>query len=201
MESKKSEVHTDAQKRSRRTFVKKTLVGSALISLPTKGVWATGQVNVNSSAAASGNGSDAGNVNDYSLKGPDYWRYNCSYDYKYKKFESVFGVEAYRGKASETGPRYEYGSVKTFNKSLIDILTPSRSSYAGCNNYNRLLIAMFLNAAQSGDGDCYYPILEGNQFYSEYDFANFLVSNTYSDPYGSSFVLAQYIANPSQTSW
>jgi len=198
MESKRSQSQNETQMQGRRTFVKKALAGSALISLPAKGVWARSHVNINSSAAASGNGSDAGSVTEYNLKGPDYWRYNCSYQYKNLNFKSVFGRNAYTGEYYDTGPTYKYGSVKTFNKSLIDILIPTKDKYAGCNNYNRLLIALFLNAAQSGEGNVYYPVLDGSQFSDEYAFARYLIDLTYDDPYGSSLYLEQYINDPSQ---
>lgn len=203
MERKGSENSIESNVQSRRTFVKKALTGSALISLPAKGVWAGGHVNLNSSAAASGTGSDAGSVQTYTLMGPDYWRNNsrCSSYYGNKKFKDVFGQEAYWGKTSHTGKQYRDGSVRTINKYISDILAPTKDNFTGCNDYNRLVVALFMNAALSGDGECYYPVLESSQFYDEYDFARYLIDLTYSDPYGSATYLRNYIAEYSQYGW
>ena len=172
------------QQRTRRNFVKKTLAGSALLSLPIKNVWATGTVNVNSSAAASGNGSGGAGLEDreWYLEGPDYWKNNLPSDLRYASFASIFGREAYIAKKSEHEPQRRDGRWLTFDESLYKILQPTRSKFAGCKNYNRVLISLYLNARESGNAHIFYPVVDGNYYRRAEDFASAIIAQSYYNP-------------------
>lgn len=184
--------NNNRQNQSRRSFVKKALAGTAAVSLPTKSVWAS--MSVTASAAASGNGSDANSIVQYNLEGPDYWRYNMPYEYRYKRFKDVFGVRAYKAKYHDT---FSYYHADTFNNYLYKIMDLHSSRYAGYADYNRLCISMFLNAVMSGQGDIYYPVVEDGSFSSPYSYASKLIELTYSNPANSAYQLASIIENPS----
>ena len=93
MDAKKQETTQSNSVKERRTFVKKAMAGSVLVSLPLKGVWAGnhGNVGVNTSAAASGNGSGGSSVQSWNLEGYDYWKYRLPSHCNYSDFKDVFG--------------------------------------------------------------------------------------------------------------
>ncbi|BFT31008.1 hypothetical protein D210916BOD24_21840 [Alteromonas sp. D210916BOD_24] len=200
MKQNEDQSHITPQQRTRRNFVKKTLAGSALLSLPIKNVWATGTVNLNSSAAASGNGSGGAGLQqrEWHLEGPNYWKHNLPSDLWHASFVRIFDGEAYFGKQSDTYP-IEIDGRKKFDEKIIDILRVEKEEYAGCNDYNRILIALYLNARESSDSsysNIYYPVLDGSHYSSARDFAKSIYSNSKGSQYFSALEYASFIANP-----
>lgn len=200
----KSNINETAQ--SRRRFVKRTAVGAALVSLPVKSVWANGITN---SIVASGHGSDWANGGALRLQGPDYWAGNISGTVANEKFSDVFHELGYNSKAHQ-GIRYKDGSVKKISSSrtLSDVLLLKNNRYsageatwlAGPSDYNRLMVAMYLNAkyGNTAEGsEVHYPVANGRPFVDEYAYALKLVELTYADPVNSAAELAGIIANPS----
>lgn len=190
------------QQRTRRNFVKKTLAGSALLSLPIKNVWATGTVNVNSSAAASGNGSGGAGLEDreWYLEGPDYWKNNLPSELWYTSFRDIFGKKAYYGTPSDYEPIKENGYWTTFDKPIYKILAPERTKYSGCKNYNRMLLALYLNARESGRSHVYYPVVDGNYYHSAEDYARSIIHQSYYAPGYWAQRFESFIANPTSNS-
>lgn len=191
---------------SRRRFVKRTAVGAALVSLPVKSVWANGITN---SIVASGHGSDWANGGMLSLQGPDYWASTISGTVASEKFSDVFGELGYSARAHQ-GIQYKNGSVKKISsdRTLLDVLVlknAKRSAgnapwVAGPNDYNRLMVAMYLNAkfGNTAEGsDVHYPVANGRPFADEYAYALKLAELTYATPVNSATELAGIIANPS----
>ena len=190
---------------SRRRFVKRTAVGAALVSLPVKSVWANGITN---SIVASGHGSDWANGGALRLQGPDYWASNISL-VPSERFVDVFGETGYNSRSSQ-GIRYENGSVKKIgaSRTLADVLLLKNANrtagnapwVAGPSDYNRLMVAMYLNA-KHGDtpvgSDVHYPVANGRPFNDEYQYALKLAQLTFTDPVNSAAELSGIIANPS----
>lgn len=202
----KSKINETTQ--SRRRFVKRTAVGAALVSLPVKSVWANGITN---SIVASGHGSDWANGGTLRLQGPDYWEREISnYPDAQETFFGIFNERAFKAEMTEDVQRKGNGSIKKVgqNRSLADILLLKKGNqsphtapeFAGPNDYNRLLISMYLNAKYgktSEYSEVYYPVANGRPFRNEIDYAERLVKLTYDYPASSALELAEVIANPS----
>ena len=199
MDAKKQETTKSNSVKERRTFVKKAMAGSVLVSLPLKGVWAGnhGNVGVNTSAAASGNGSGGSSVQSWNLEGYDYWKYRLPSHCNYSDFKDVFGVKAYKGYSYDYYPQSnQYGSWYTFNESIYKVMKPERNKYVGPTNYNRLLIALYLNASEHGKNGIYFPIVDGVNYSSATEFARELVSWSYSNPGHWAPKFASFIDDP-----
>ncbi|APE06554.1 hypothetical protein BM528_12925 [Alteromonas sp. RW2A1] len=200
----KSKINETTQ--SRRRFVKRTAVGAAFVSLPVKSVWANGITN---SIVASGHGSDWANGGTLRLQGPDYWASNITL-VPSERFVDVFGETGYNSRANQ-GIRYkEDRSVKKIgaSRTLADVLLLKNNKktagnapwVAGPSDYNRLMVAMYLNAKYGNTpvgSDVHYPVANGRPFNDEYEYALKLAELTFADPVNSATELAGIIANPS----
>ena len=192
---------------NRRRFVKKAAVGAALVSLPVRSVWANGITN---SIVASGHGSDWANNQTLTLQGPNYWLTNIPLLERNTRFNLVFGGNAIKGKSDSSEIKTNGdGSVKVAGdaRTLSDILELKNNTkpageakgLAGPNDYNRLLVSMYLNAKYSGNPvyDVEYPVANGRPFANADDFAKHLYSITSGTPDTSALALADLISNPS----
>lgn len=192
---------------SRRRFVKETAAGAALVSLPVKSVWANGITN---SIVASGHGSDWANNQTLRLQGPDYWSTNIPDMDAIMEFKTVFGGKPIKGYSDSSDyDTKKNGSPETTGgrRTLVDVLElknnsrgPGKATHlAGPNDYNRLLVAMYLNALY-GSGNLFdveYPVANGRPFESADDFAKHLYSITSGTPDTSATALASLISDPS----
>jgi len=198
---------SNVNSQNRRRFVKKAAVGAALVSLPVRSVWANGITN---SIVASGHGSDWANNQTLKLQGPDYWAANIPSMDANMKFKDVFEAKAIKGysDSSDYNIKSDGSPETTGNKrTLNDILTltnnPSRQGkakhLAGPNDYNRLLVAMYLNALYGAGGsfDVEYPVANGRPFANAKEFAMHLYSITSATPDTSATALASLISDPS----
>lgn len=199
------ELNSNVDTQSRRRFVKKAAVGASLVALPVRSVWANGITN---SIVASGHGSDWASGGTLRLQGPDYWVSNISI-VPSERFSDVFGKTGYYARVHQ-GVQYKNGSVRKISddRTLSDVLLlkNARKSagnapwVAGPSDYNRLMVAMYLNAkfGNTPEGsDVHYPVANGRPFNDEYEYAEKLVELTFANPVNSATELAGIIANPS----
>lgn len=198
---------SNVNSQNRRRFVKKAAFGAALVSLPVRAVWANGITN---SIVASGHGSDWANNQTLRLQGPDYWAANISPMDANMKFKMVFGGKPVKGYSDSSDyDTNNNGSPKTTgtHRTLIDVLELKNNPnghgkaihLAGPNDYNRLLVAMYLNALYGSGGsfDVEYPVANGRPFASADEFAKHLYSITSDTPDTSATALASLISDPS----
>lgn len=197
---------SNVKTQSRRRFVKKAAVGASLVALPVRSVWANGITN---SIVASGHGSDWANGSTLSLLTPDDWANEIDINDADTTFVSIFEKKGYNSKAHQ-GVRYnKYGSVKKISadRTLSEILQlrkPNKPAgeatwLAGPNDYNRLLVAMYLNAKYGNTmpgSRLHYPVANGRPFATPEAYATQLVALTYSTPVDSATTLRGIIDNP-----
>ena len=197
---------SNVKTQSRRRFVKKAAVGASLVALPVRSVWANGITN---SIVASGHGSDWANGGTLSLLTPDDWANQIHTNDANTTFVSIFGEKGYSASSHE-GIRYKNnGSIKKIggDRTLSEILQLRNDNYtsgnatwlAGPNDYNRLMVAMFLNA-KYGDtppgSSLHYPVANGRPFATPEAYAMQLVALTYNSPVDSATTLKGIIDNP-----
>ena len=197
---------SNVKTQSRRRFVKKAAVGASLVALPVRSVWANGITN---SIVASGHGSDWANGGTLSLLTPNEWANEIDINDADTTFFSIFGKKGYSASSHE-GIRYKNnGSIKKIDRdtTLSEILQlrhpnkPGKDAtwVAGPNDYNRLMVAMFLNA-KYGDtppgSSLHYPVANGRPFATPEAYAMQLVALTYNSPVDSATTLKGIIDNP-----
>ena len=184
---------------SRRRFITKAAAGSVLLSLPAKSVWANGITN---SIVASGHGSDWANGQPLVLQGVNYWMSRLGTAGS-QRFEDVFGGRALVGVESSTTSSGFHDRRHTIFQIMnlqnrngnTNSNTPNR---AGPQNYNRLLIAMYMNALHGANSvDVHYPVANGRPFADAQSYAHHLYSITSATPSASAQALASLISNPS----
>lgn len=175
----KSEIENNQQSDSvtpsRRKFLKRTSAGVFLASIPGKSVWASSN-GLMVSVLASANGSGSSIIQDpIQLGSAGYWKNHYS-NYKSYKFSQIFG-----GKPIKRSYK-TYGSDYTLQE-ILDNPGSGRNGYGGKSNVNYHMVAMYLNAAHSGEvSGIYYPIIEQGDFYSLNEFADYLYTSGYSSP-------------------
>lgn len=160
---------------SRRNFLKRTSAGVFLASIPGKSVWASSN-GLLVSVLGSANGSGSAIVQDpIQLGSPGYWKNHYS-NYKSYKFSQIFG-----GKPIKRSYR-TYRSDYTLQH-ILDNPGSGRNGCGGESNVNYHMVAMYLNAAHSGEmSGIYYPIIGQGDFNSLHDFADYLYNSAYASP-------------------
>lgn len=195
---------------ARRRFIVTAAATAAVISMPAKATWSNG---ISSSIIASGHGSDWAGGNPIRLQGISYWQHNVG-QFGDLKFNQVFGDKAFEGEAENPYPNVKNGRFEMIDGSVtfLQIMTLEdkkhkfKPEYAGPNGYNRLLVAMVLNAltslqqGHSPYGAIFYPVINGDgrgkPFVDAYDFAHHLYDTTSRQPGGSASELIRFISNP-----
>tara|TARA_B100000965_G_C19593470_1_gene759024 strand:- start:2226 stop:2789 length:564 start_codon:yes stop_codon:yes gene_type:complete len=181
-------------------------VGASLVALPVRSAWANGITN---SIVASGHGSDWAIGCTLSLLTLEEWANEIDINDADTTFVSVFGERGYNSKVHQ-GIRYNNdGSVKKISadRTLSEILQlrkPNKSAgkatwLAGPNDYNRLLVAMYLNAKYGNTppgSSLHYPVANGRPFATPEAYATQLVELTYNSPVDSATTLKGIIENP-----
>lgn len=197
---------SNVKTQSRRRFVKKTAVGASLVALPVRSVWANGITN---SIVASGHGSDWANGGTLSLLTPDDWANQIPTNDANTTFVSIFGEKGYSASSHEDIRYHNNGAIKKIDRdmTLSEILqlrdnnhsAGNATSLAGPNDYNRLMVAMFLNAKYGNTppgSSLHYPVANGRPFATPEAYATQLVALTYSSPVDSATTLKGIIDNP-----
>ena len=152
-----------AQSHSRRSFLTKASVGIVIASMPAKSVWASGG-GVAQSIVASGHGSDFADGDCIKLRSPGYWM-NNNKQFHTLNFATVFGGPAFPRKSGQAflANTVTFGQILTTN------------ALRGMSNVNFHMVAMYLNALNSGLYGVDYPIVGSDKpFKTQADFARYL---------------------------
>lgn len=129
----------------RRTFLKRASAGAVIASIPGKSAWAT----IQGSIVASGQGSDASNINCLQVYSPGYWK-NKGSAYSSGDFNTIFGGDPLA---------IDGALIATYSgtHSLLHILnnpggngSVSSHKRGGPANVNVFLVSTYLNAKYSG---------------------------------------------------
>lgn len=172
---------------TRRRFLKSTSVGAIIASIPGKSVWASGTVSLVSNGSVNGSGPSDGEQEPVQLGSGGYWKHHYS-PYKNMRFSSVFGGRPIVG-------HYDTHSKDPTLQKVLEKPGTGHKKYGGPSNVNYHMVAMYLNAAHSGEYDCiYYPIIEQGTFSSLNAFASYMYSSAESDPYGFGSELSSLIS-------
>lgn len=168
-ENNQTEHGLAANTQSRRVFMRRAGTGAVIAALPMKSVWANG---ITTSIIASGNGSNWVGSNDLHL---------C----EYRDFQPMFTIRdpgptfasVFGGPAKSNGLSGGDLSAELTFFNILKIKDNDKvrqKSYKGPSNYNRHLVAMYLNAKYNGQWGIVYPVVNvstGRPFASAEEYA------------------------------
>ncbi len=164
----------------RRKFLQRSAAGFALAALSSKSVWAT-NIGITASIVASGHGSDFAGGFPIQLQKPGYWRGIInSLPEKEEKFNYVFG-----------GKLIVSAGYADKNRKLKVVLNDS--NFAGPNNINVMLVAMYLNATYSGFHSVYYPVADGHPFSNPKSYAKHVYNEALQNPLNTAAFLDDFL--------